>query len=357
MTTIPVKFKAKATGAMVPAHNVEFDIAIPDGLFAPADHTHPEPSQPEAVTAESLSQPGAFADYVESEIKAGRNAVLPSGRIYTNRTVKSNRWHAPTIRGQGMPQHPTHSGGWSTHPDAAQGCTTIIATDPTQPVFDLSFATSATIEDLGIETTGVAIDYYERHKNWGPSHLHCDRVHFRDCSIGIRAGDSPTNNMASDASFDGCVWNRCGVGLEVAHNQGVCWTFEGLCYFFLCDQCVTLNGGGTARLYGVSTYACGTILTQRKGGQNLGLSVIRDLKCDRNSPWKNSAGEVIGDPFPVIVDGPASKDTAVLVDGCNVTVNSEAIPEDWRPFTGSGVQVRLAQKLVMDQHQKQLTQE
>lgn len=265
------------------------------------------PMQP---TAEQLSEPGALDAFVTDSLKASGRCVLPPGVIKTDRPISLQRVHGGVIEGAGPPYAGADSkSGWRIHPDTIQANTLIVMSDPSQPAIVMAAAINVELRNFGVETSGVGIAYRQV-PGWGNAYAHLHRVAFHGCEIGFKAGDQRGDHNAADVTFDGCLFFKCKTGLEVNHQQGVNYLFDGLCFFGHVERAVVFNDGGFSHLDNCTGFGVGTWLTLKGGGPNLMPCRITHLYSDRTKD----------DPPPVIVDATgATNQVRVVVDGVKVT--------------------------------------
>lgn len=283
-------------------------VEIPAQTVELPDHHHPIPQT--VPTAEELSAPGALQDYVNESLTKDGRCVLPPGVIKTDRPIELLQIHGGVIEGSG----PAYVGadsksGWRTGQSTLQASTLIVATDPTRPAIVMRATITPELRNFGIETAGVGVAYQHR-TGWGNAFARLHRVSFHGCEIGFKAGDERGDHNAADVTLDGCLWFDCQTGLEVNHQQGVNYLFDGLCYFQHVARAVVFNEGGFSHLDNCAGFGVGTWLTIKGGGPNLMPCRITHLYSDRT---KNT-------PPPVIVDASqASEQVRVVVDGVKVT--------------------------------------
>ncbi|QDV78065.1 hypothetical protein [Botrimarina mediterranea] len=248
--------------------------------------------------------------WLDASLGSGETVRLPSGVITIHKPLRIRRTHGGIVEGSGPPFASRDSkSGWRIHPEVRQCTTTITTTDPTQPVIIIEVAKGIELRNFGVETTGVGILY--RHvKGWAAQNTHLHRIAFHGCKVGFQAGELATDHNAADVTFYSPQFYRCETGLEVNHQQGVNYLFDGLPFFGGVNRAVVFNEGGFSHLENCTGFAVGTWLTINGGGSNLQPSRITHLYSDRTKE----------DPPPVIVDASGTDSVVrVIVDGVKVT--------------------------------------
>jgi len=271
---------------------------------------------PATPTAETLSEPGALAEYVTKSLRTKGRCVLPIGIIKTDKTIDLYRVLGGVIEGVGM------AAGSSSHPDGfrtveatTQAHTTIVGPNP---VFRLRACQGLSIEHLTIESDrkgesdggdadeGVGISY-EHVPGWPCNYLTLHKVAF-GTPIGFKAGEKSGDHNAADVTFSDCYFTDCKIGLEVNHNQGMNYRLTG-CNFLMVETAVLLNRGGMVHLLDCFGFV-EQWLVIKGGGPNLMPCRITNLNSDREPQHRP----------PVIVDASESTDQVrVIVDGVKVT--------------------------------------
>ena len=298
------------------------------------------PGEPMAVTAESLSVPGALQAYVDRQLAAQGVCVLPPGRIALTETLVFRREMGARLVGSGHADvalaEPKLGWNW---PDVDRTTRLVGQMSPDQPVVRLEGVATCSLEHLTVShARGGDCIHYPANGWGGPTRTTLDRVAMTDGRVGFKAGDSSGDHNAADVAFRGCVFRRLTeAGLEVNNHQGMNYAFSDLTYWAYVPVAIHLKAGGNVYVHGCASVATPCLLRIDSGGVNNATSVVSGFKFD-----------VAHDKPCVVVDASRARGR-VLVDVTGVGMPSPSrhpheghvlfrLPENWRR-TGSAIRV------------------
>lgn len=266
-----------------------------------------------------LSVSGALQSYIDYCLSKTGHVKLPPGIITLPAAdeIVLYRTIGGVIEGAGRPHEiSTGTNGWVNVTGGDRAYTLIRKlSGGTKQIFRMEPAINVTFQNFGIENPSHDGFKLVGVSGWGGGHIFMNNVSGMSLKKFFTASGALN---AADVVFTGIQLRNCAIGLEVNHQQGVNWLFDGQCYLYNVDIAVLLRNGGYVHLDNTCGFGVKTWVRADTGGPNLMPTCrITNLYSDRTPP----------DSPPVIVDFSRATDyTAAIIDGFRVTDNSVDTP-------------------------------